>query len=65
MRVEILTEEGYRLRGYSKQDAAPLKGDSLRHKVTWKNRGRHELPPGKYMLRVHLDNATLYAVDLY
>lgn len=39
VRVELLTEEGYRLRGYSKEDVIPIEGDSLRHIVTWKEHG--------------------------
>lgn len=60
--VEILNEDGYRVRGFSKEDAVPLNGDSLRHTASWNGRELSQLPPGRYMLRVHLDNATLYAV---
>ena len=60
--VELLNEDGYRVRGFSKDDAVPLVGDSLRHKVAWKASDLSQLPPGRYMLRVHLNNATLYAV---
>jgi hypothetical protein len=63
IRVELLTEEGYRVRGYSKDDAAALRGDSLRHKVTWKGGGIDKLAPGRYMLRLHLEGATVYAVS--
>lgn len=60
--VELLNEDGYRVRGFTRDDAVPLKGDSLRHKVAWKGQELSQLPPGRYTLRVHLDNATLYAV---
>jgi len=63
VQVELLNEQGYRVRGYAKLDATPLEGDSLRHQVSWKEHQLKDLPPGKYSLRVHLDNATLYAVD--
>jgi hypothetical protein len=60
--IELLNEDGYRVRGFTKDDAVPLKGDSLRHKVAWNGRELSKLPPGRYTLRVHLDNATLHAV---
>jgi hypothetical protein len=59
--VELLNEDGYRVRGFSKDDVGAIKGDSLRHKVEWKGSDLAKLPAGRYMLRVHLDNATLYA----
>lgn len=63
VRVELLTEDGYRVRGYSKDDAVVIEGDSLRHQVAWRDRKLAQLPPGRYLLRLHLDNATLYAVS--
>jgi hypothetical protein len=64
VRVELLNEEGFRVRGYSRDDAIPIKGDSLRHRVAWKERGLDTLAPGRYLLRLHLDRATLFAVSL-
>lgn len=63
VRVELLTEDGYRVRGYSRDDAAVLQGDSLRHQVRWKERGLDQLPRGRYLLRFHLDNAAVFAVS--
>jgi hypothetical protein len=63
VRVEILDEAGYRVKGWSKDEAAPLKGDSLRHVVVWNGRRLDQLPAGRYMLRLHLDNATVYALS--
>lgn len=63
IRVEILNEEGYRVRGYSRDDAVPLQGDSLRHRIAWKDRGVDKLTAGRYMLRIHLENATVFAVS--
>lgn len=64
IRVELLDEDGYRVRGYSRADAVPLRGDSLSHRVTWNGRGWANLPAGKYSLRLHLDNAEVFAVTL-
>jgi len=63
VRVELLNDEGYRVRGFSKDDALPIQGDSLRHPVAWKERQLEQLPAGRYQLRLHLDHATAYAVS--
>ena len=63
IRVELLTEDGYRLRGYAKGDAVPVQGDALRHPVAWHARRLDELPTGRTILRVHLQHATLFAVS--
>jgi hypothetical protein len=63
VRVELLTEEGFRVRGYARDDAVPIEGDSLRHQVAWKERRLDELPAGRYLLRIHLKDATLYAIS--
>ncbi len=61
IRVELLNEDGYRVRGYSKDDAVVIRGDSLRHKIAWMDRGVDKLPAGRYLLRFHLENATMFA----
>jgi hypothetical protein len=63
VRVELLTEDGFRVRGYSRDDAVPIEGDSLRHRVAWKEHGLANLPAGRYLLRLHLEGATLFAVS--
>jgi hypothetical protein len=63
VRVELLTEDGYRVRGYSKADAVRIEGDAVRHKVSWADRTLKDLPAGRYLLRLHLDNATVFAVS--
>src|SRR5688500_3303214 len=60
--VELLDADGYRVRGFAKDDASAIQGDGLRHAVKWKDKSVGDLTAGQYMLRVHLDNATLYAV---
>ena len=64
IRVEVLNADGYRVQHFTKAHARPLTGDALHHKVAWKNRGLKHLPPGKYMLRLHLDNAEVFSVTL-
>ena len=64
IRVEVLNDEGYRMRDFTKLDAIPLQADSLRHRVTWKQRSLAELPPGEYMLRIHLDRAEVFSLTL-
>ena len=65
IRIELLDADGYRLRGFSKDDAMPLTTDSLQHTVRWKQSTLAELPKGKYMLRLHLDNAEVFALSLH
>lgn len=62
IRVEILNEDGYRVRGFSKDDAIEIKGDSLRHSVLWKNKNIKDLPAGRYRIRLHLENAEVFAL---
>ena len=65
VRVEILNEDGYRMRGFSKDDAVALTGeDALSHKVTWKEAKLEDLPSAKYHLRIHLEKASVFAVTL-
>lgn len=63
-RVEVLNEGGYRIPGFTKDDAVPLTGDSPRHSAVWKQKSLRDLPPGRYMLRVHLAEAELFALTL-
>jgi hypothetical protein len=65
IRVEVLNEDGYRVRGYSKDDAVPIRGNSLRHQVGWRERRIDKLPAGRHMLRLHLQNATVFAVTFH
>ncbi len=62
--LEVLNEDGYRLRGFTKEDARPMKTDDLSHEAAWKEKKLSDLPPGKYLLRVHLEKADLFAVTL-
>ena len=39
-------------------------GDSLRHSFRWQGRSVADLPPGSYMLRLHLNKATAYALSV-
>ncbi|MES2597367.1 MAG: hypothetical protein V4662_18605 [Verrucomicrobiota bacterium] len=64
VRLEILNEDGYRLHGFTKDEAVPLKGDSLAHAPRWKDKQISDLPPGRYMLRIHLEKADLFALTL-
>ncbi|MSU23277.1 MAG: hypothetical protein EXS32_05565 [Opitutus sp.] len=63
IRVEVL-DDGYRIPGFTKADSIPIESDSLRHRVAWKGRTLRDLPPGRHMLRVHLENAELFALTL-
>jgi len=62
VRVELLDDRGYRIRGYARDDCTPMTGDKLAHEVAWSGANLAQLSSGAYMLRIHLDHATLYAV---
>ena len=64
IRVEILNQDGYRIRGFSKEDAIALTGNSLGHRASWNDKTLNQLPPAKYMLRLHLDNAEVFALTI-
>ena len=48
----------------SREDAIPVTGDSLRHSLGWQGRGITNLPSASCMLRLHLTNATIYALKI-
>ncbi|MGC3969276.1 MAG: hypothetical protein QM775_18530 [Pirellulales bacterium] len=65
VRVEILNEDGFRLRGFTKDEAVPLKTDDLKLEARWKEKTLRDLPAGRYQIRVHLDQAQLFALTLH
>ena len=42
-----------------------ITGDSLRHAIGWQTRSITNLRSASYMLRLHLHNATAYALTIY
>jgi hypothetical protein len=64
IRVEVLSDSGYRIKGFTKADSIPIKTDSLRNISEWNNESISQLPKGRYRLRIHLENAEVYAVTL-
>jgi hypothetical protein len=55
LRLELLDASGRRVRGFSKEDAEPLRGDSLRHTAAWTGKRLADLPAGVSMPRIHLE----------
>ena len=64
IRPEILSDEGYRIPGYTKNDVKPLQTDSLKHQVKWNQKKIRDLPSGQYKLRLHLENAEIFAITI-
>jgi len=64
IRVEVLNDQGKRVRGFSYDEATPISGDSLRHAVRWQNHEFTDLEAGSYILRIYLTNATVYALTI-
>ena len=64
VRIEVLNTSGYRMPGYTRQEAVPLEGDDLHHVAAWKRSTISQLPAGDYRLRLHLENAEVFAITL-
>jgi hypothetical protein len=64
VRVELLDEHARRLHGFTRDDAEPITTDGLRHAVKWKEKALSDLPSGRYLLRLHLEHAEVFAVSL-
>jgi hypothetical protein len=64
VRIELLDDQMRRVRGFSRDEASVIQGDSLRHAVKWESKSLSDLPPGRYHLRAHLNRATLFAVSI-
>ena len=64
VRVEMLSERGLRIKDFTKEDALPITGDALDHPVVWREKSLADLGEGLFILRVHLERATAYAIDL-
>lgn len=62
--VELLDFEGRLVAGYAGDDIVPVTGDSLRHPVRWREKDLAQLPAGQYMLRLHLEDAEVFALTL-
>lgn len=61
MRVAILDWGGKELPGFGLSDCQPLKGDSLRHRVTWSGGQFLQQNQQPLRLKLHLEEATFYA----
>jgi hypothetical protein len=64
IRVEVLDAEGRRVHGFTRDDTSPLTGDRLAMSPRWNGRTLSALSPGRYMLRLHLENAEVFALSL-
>ena len=62
---EILDEHGFRVPGFEKSSCTPLKKkDTTRSRFTWKNKKLSELPKATYLIRLHLQSASVYSISL-
>ncbi len=64
VRVELLTAEGYRVAGYTRDQSAIITGNSFRHPVNWKDKAMTNLAAGRYQLRLHLKTAARCALTI-
>ncbi len=63
-RVELLDENGYRVPGFTKDDAVPIDEDTLRGEAGWKQKSLADLPAGEYLIRLHLHKTEVFGVTL-
>jgi hypothetical protein len=62
VRVEILDAGGKPIPGFTKDDADPIRGDSVRHAAAWKGRADVSSLKGKPItLRFHIDRSKVYS----
>jgi hypothetical protein len=64
LKVEVLTAQGYRIAGFTKQDSVLITGDSLQHTLRWNQRTLGDLRKGRYQLRIYLEDAELFALTI-
>ncbi len=64
VRLEVLNEDGYRLRGFTRDEAVPMTTDELAYEARWADKRITDLPPGRYIIRVHLKQSELFALEL-
>ena len=64
VRVELLTAEGYRVAGFTRDHSIAITGNSLQHPVKWKGKTMADVAAGRYQLRVHLNNSKLFALTI-
>lgn len=64
IRVALLDSAGYRIEDYTEEDAVAITGDSLGHAVQWADKDLSDLADGEYMLRIHIKQASVFAVNL-
>lgn len=65
IRVELLDARGFRIPGFTKTDSVPVAGDGLRHAIVWRTHDLAKLPLGDVMVRLHLDNAAVFAITYH
>lgn len=64
VRLEILGADERRIHGFTSDDALPIRGNDLSHVARWKARTLTDLPGGDYIIRIHLEKATVFAITL-
>lgn len=64
VRPEMLDENGRRIRGFAREDALPATGDGLQLPLRWRDKQISDLAPGRYIIRLHLEDAEVFAVSL-
>lgn len=62
VRAELLNSEGKRMQGFTAQDAIPIEKDGKHLSIRWTGKKPSDYPSDPVLLRLHLENAAVYAV---
>ena len=63
--VAVLDESGTQYPGYSRQECALFDGDSVRHRVTWREKlSLQELKGKNVRLKIYLKDASLFSFSV-
>ena len=65
MKVAVLDLDSKELPGFGLKDCQPIKGDSLRHRVSWSGGGSLNRDKQPVRLKFQLERATFYAFTLH
>ncbi len=65
MRVRVTDGPGRSLPGFGWDDGAPVRGDSLRHKLTWRKADASSLRDRPVRLEFRLSRAELFALAIH
>lgn len=64
IQIELLSQNGYRISGFTRSESSAITTNQLRHAVRWQNKAWTDLPAGHYQVRIHLSDAKLFGITI-